>query len=102
MIVGAVSKQPSEFFPLTINFTPDLATGETVVSAVVTSRNAVTGVDSTATICSGAATVATPRVTQKVTAGTNGDKHIITMLATTSASPVNKYEGEIELYLREE
>lgn len=102
MILGSVAKQPSEILPVTIDFTAELATGETVVSAVVTSRNAATGVDSSATILSGGASVATPRVSQKVTAGTSGDKHIITMLATTSASPINKYEGEIELYIREE
>ena len=100
MILGQVSKQPGELFPLTVDYTPELATGETVSSAVVTSRNAATGADSSATILSGAVTVASPKVTQKVTAGTSGDRHIITMLATTSTG--NKYEGEIELHIREE
>ncbi len=100
MIVGQVSKQPGELFPLTIDFSPELATGETVTSAVVTTRDATTGVDTSSTIKSGSHTVASPKVTQKVTAGATGDRHILTIKATTSAG--NVYEGEIELHIREE
>ncbi len=99
MIVGTLIKQPGETFPVTVDFTAELVGAETVATATVTSRNVATGADSTATICSGAVSVVTPKVTQVVHAGTDGDRHYLTFKATTSAG--NVYEHEVDMLIKE-
>ena len=102
MIVGAVPKEPSEQFTISVDFSAELAVGETVISAVVTSRNAATGADSSSTILNGSATITTPKVLQSVRAGADGERHIVTILATTSASPANKWEAEVSISVEED
>lgn len=98
MILGAVTKQPSEIFPITVDFAAELATGETVASGSVTARNASTGADTTSTVLTGSATASGTTLARKVTGGTDGVDHVLTFAATTSAS--NVYEAEVSLLVR--
>lgn len=97
MIIGTITpaKQPNEKIKITIDFTNNVPSGGSVSTAVVTSRNASTGADTTSTIISGSATVVSPNVTQLVHQGTSGDTHIVTFKATMSNAEV--YEDEITL-----
>lgn len=68
------------------DFTSQLAAGETVSTGVVTAT-VYSGTDSSpSSIVSGSATVATPRVSQAITAGTLGVTYFVICTATTSAS----------------
>jgi hypothetical protein len=97
MYMGTVTpaKQPNERIKLSVTFVNNVPSGGSVSSCVVTSRNALTGTDTTSTICTGSATVSTPSVTQDVYQGTSGDTHIVTFKATMSNSEI--YEDEIYL-----
>lgn len=99
MIVGTVVKQPGETFPITIDFTNELESGETVVSATVTSKNVATGADSSG-ILTGIPAVTSPKVSQRVTAGTAGDRHLVQYRATTSLA--NLFEAEVDLRIIED
>lgn len=78
-----LQKKIYEKIPVSIDFSPDLGTGETVSSFVVTCINIATGADSSSTIIL-SSTLATPIVTLVVQAGTTGEKHHIQVLATTN------------------
>jgi hypothetical protein len=101
MIVGNLTKQPFEEFPVSANFAAELADGETITDAVVTAKRQSDGVDTTATILNGTRAIATPLVTQPIKAGASGERHVITMKVTTSATPANKWEVEIIVNVRE-
>lgn len=94
-----VRKQPNEEFPVSIDFGGELALGEFISSAAVTVRNAATGADSGAAIKEGPESIAGPVVTQGIRGGANGERHILTMLATTSLG--NKWEDEISITITE-
>ena len=100
MIIGHLTKQPSEKFPITVTFAAELASSESVSSATVTARNSMTNESSSLIVLSGAVTVNTPNVTQTITGGVNGTRHVLTFKATTSLG--NIYEGEIELLIKED
>ena len=99
MILGQVAKQPGEKFSLTADFVNVLGSGETISTAAVTAKNKATGVDSSATVLTGSATISTPKIIQTVIAGTAGDSHVVQFKATTSAG--NIFEGEVERVVRE-
>lgn len=95
MYMGTVQKQPSERFTFSVDFSDNLFTG-TVASAVITSRNYVTGADTTATIYVAASViVASPFVLFDVWQGTDGQTHIVTIKATMSGGQI--VEDEIWL-----
>jgi hypothetical protein len=96
-VLGSLEKEPAEKFPVTVNFTRDLATGETVSSCVVTARNARTGAATTGAVCSGSAQVVTPNVSQTIFAGTDGDTHILTFTATSSLSNIYEHEVSVDV-----
>ncbi len=99
MIVGYVDKQPAETFPVSVDFTNELVSPETVTGATVTSKRVSDGADTTATICNGAPAVITPIVAQQIRAGADGETHILTFRPTTSAG--NTYEHEVALTIKE-
>ena len=96
-VIGEVTKQPSEIFPIGVDFTPDMESGDTLTTATVTAKNMDTGASSTATVLTGLAGVATSTdiVTQAITGGTDGDWHRVQFKATTTAGRV--YEHEIDV-----
>ena len=86
MIIGTVTPaiQPEERPDITVDCTNTVPAGGSVSTATVTSRNATTGVDTTATIVDGAATIVTPNVTQFIHSMTNGADQILTFHVTYS------------------
>lgn len=98
MILGEITdKQPDETFPITVEFDTELASGETIASAVVTATNMDTGETSTATVLSGSVIVSSPDVTQKVTAGAAGSWHRIEFTATTTNGNVYQHEVDVRV-----
>ena len=100
MALGLVTKEPAEVFPVTVDFKNELAVGETIASADVTSKNELTGTDTTATIVTGAVAINGSQVAQRVQAGASGERHVLQFRITTSAS--NVYEAEVGLVVQEE
>lgn len=93
----AQEKTPSETIRLGADFTSSLLNGEAIIggNVTVTCTNAITGA-SAPSILSGAPSISGNIVTQKVTAGSNGDVYTIKFsTGLTSFSLV--YEAEINL-----
>lgn len=103
MIVGYARKQPSELFPINVDFSNDLTgTGETISSISVSVRNPDTGDDTSATILQGPAVINADQrsVSQTIKSGSDGERHIIRFLAQTNLS--NVYEAEVKLTVIED
>ena len=102
MILGPVTKQPAETFKRYIDFVRRLQTSpaETITTQAVTSKNKLTGTDTTTTMISEAAIVGTKIQARMKAAGVAGDDHIVQMRATTDLG--NIYEDEFELHIRED
>lgn len=94
-----ITKQPSELFPVSMDFAADLAVGETISTPTVTARNEKTGADSSAQVISGTPSVSAGKVIQKVTGGVDGENHIVTFKIVTSLT--NTFEAESRLMIRE-
>lgn len=79
------TKDPSELFPLTFDFS-DALSGEAINSATV-AIEVYSGTDATpANVLSGAATVSGDRVRQNVTGGVDGVEYLIRCTITTAAA----------------
>lgn len=87
-----VQKKTYDKFPVDVHFSHNLVANETVSSAIVTCINTETGVDSSSEIIHSTSTVGTMTVRVVIKAGINGDKHKITVKATTNL--LNIYEKE--------
>ena len=90
-------KQPSEIFPITLDFSRRLATGETISSKTVTAA-IVGGGDATATVIDSSAIDGT-EINITVKAGSDGVEYKITVKITSSAS--NVFEDEITMTVTE-
>jgi hypothetical protein len=101
MLLGTVypPKQPSESFPVGIDFTNDLATGETISSAVTTALRLSDGEDVSAEILTGVELIATPVVAKRVIAGDPGELYRMQITITTSG--LNTYEHEVDIPVEE-
>lgn len=100
----ASRKRVDEDIPLTYDFTNDLPSGVTVSSAAtcvcaVYSKSKTADANPSA-IISGAPTVSSPNVTQKIINGTDGASYFIVFPATGSDG--NLYEGECILLIEDE
>lgn len=93
-----IHKKAYEKFPREIDFTPNLATGETVVSHDLTCVDTATGLSSSTAMID-SSSLATPVVTIIVKGGVTGGKHHIQVLATTSLG--NVYDKDIMLEIVE-
>ena len=91
-------KQPSEIFPISIDFSRRLASGETISSKTVTAIIVSTSADATATVISSSATNGTA-IDITVKAGTTAVVYKITIKITSSAS--NVFEDEITMTVTE-
>ena len=89
-------KQPSEIFPISIDFSRRLASGETISSKTVTA--ATGGADATATVITSSA-INGDSIDITVKAGTDGTVYTITVKVTTSSS--NVFEDEITMTVTE-
>lgn len=83
-MLGPLTKEPDEIFPVDFDFTQDLGAGETIQTAQVTSRNRETDADTTGTFVSGPAGISSPHVSQRVTGGASGENHVLKCVVTTS------------------
>jgi hypothetical protein len=106
MIIGQFVAQPGEQFPISEDFTAelDLEMGEFIATAVATSRNYATGVDTTTTFLvtgpivqiDGGTIVSTLKAAG---GGLPGETHIVTLNASTNFQ--NTYEHEVEVIITE-
>jgi len=99
MILGTVTKQPAESFKRFIDFARRLQTTESVTGVTVTSKNQVTGADTTTAIISAPAINGT-KGEARLSAGVTGDSHVVQIRVTTSLG--NTLEDELLLLIREE
>jgi hypothetical protein len=102
MIVGQMVKEPGEEITVGIDFTMDLdlVAVETVDSAVVTSKNYATLVDTSASFLSlSAPEIDTPIVSKRCRGGAHGETHLVQIQATTNLG--NVYEHEVEVIVAE-
>jgi hypothetical protein len=98
MLVGIVypPKQSTESFVVGIDFTPELAAGETISARTVTSRRRNDDTDSSATFLSGSpGGNPGPTCTIRVQAGAHGETHRVQMQVTTSLN--NTFENELDV-----
>jgi hypothetical protein len=98
-MIGTVTKQPNENFPISVDFTRRLKSPETLNAVAITSRKVADGSDSNALLSGATFTGAIAQV-RLIAGGTTGDDHIVQFRVTTSTG--NVYEAEIGLALREE
>lgn len=94
-VLGEVTKQPGEIFPIGVDFTADIETGDTIASATVTAKNMDTGASSSVLAGLAGVAAATDIVTQTITGGADGDWHRVQFKATTAAG--RTYEHEIDV-----
>ena len=101
MLLGTVwpPKQPTENFPVGIDFADDLAVGETIATSVTTAKRLSDGTDVSATVLSGIDVVAGTIVEHRVIGGTTGELYRIQIRITTSGS--NTFEHEVDLPVEE-
>ena len=90
--MDSFTKQSSEQFTITIDFSNRLGTGETISSYTLGAVNNSTSEDVESTIIN-SDTKDTTKVYINVKDGTNGTTYKLTILVTTSAS--NKYEKDL-------
>jgi len=102
MIVGTIVKQLAERFPVAIDFTRRIQTGETLASATVTAVLKASGADATTTVLEGAAGFAAGLVTRmlKVTAGNDGVDYVLAFQGVTAPGG-HILEDELLLQVRE-
>ena len=102
MILGPVTKQPAETFKRYIDFARRLQTSpaEAISDKTVTSKNKLTGDDTTSTMISEPAINGTKIEARLKAAGVAGEDHIVQMRATTDLG--NILEDEFELHIRED
>jgi hypothetical protein len=81
-------KQPAEKFTISVDFSGRLAPAETISTVSATSKNEVTGADTTGILLTGAAVFLGGVVSQKIQGGTDGDKHLVTFQANTTLSNI--------------
>lgn len=91
------SKQPNEIFPVSMDFSNSLDTGETISSKSVIAYNATNEVVTSTIVAASSIVDNTVKVTVKD--GTSGTRYKITIRITTSNS--NIYEEDIFMYVKE-
>jgi hypothetical protein len=95
MIIELVAKSANEIAPHTVDLTKILAAGETIATAIVTSRDGATGVDTSSAFLVGDAIVLSPYVTKTFQNGAGGKTHVVTYAIVTSLG--NHYDPELEV-----
>lgn len=95
--LGTFNKQPAEVVPLTIDFGSEMATGETLASAV--SRGILQNGVVDNTILQGSPQITGNKATQIVKAGSSGVTYTLEITATTNLGSV--YQMEITVPVAE-
>ena len=97
---GTFTKQPSEAFNITVDFSERLETGEAIAS-VATSAVKVSDSSTVTSTVLGTATSASGIVTLPVKAGTSGEDYKIRVVATTDATTPAIHEADVLMRVRE-
>ncbi|MGH2628625.1 MAG: DnaT-like ssDNA-binding protein [Anaerolineales bacterium] len=98
-VIRDVEKHPSEEMGLIADFTDVLGASETVTSAVVTATDSA-GLDASATLLNGAAQVVSPKVTQPIKAGADGEDYTVLIRGITNATPAAKWDQRFLVKVR--
>ena len=96
--MSAFTKQPSEIFTVSMDFSRRLQNSETIASKVVSAIITTTLADATATVID-SSTINGTDIDVKVKAGTTGLAYKITITITTSTG--NVFEDEITMTVTE-
>lgn len=96
--MDTIIKQPAETFSVTVDFTPRMASGEALTSAVVTAIKMSDGSDASSSVIT-SSSVSTPNVSIRIKAGTAGEDYKVTVRATTTTTEV--YEKDFLIQVRE-
>lgn len=113
MIAGRYPKQPYELVPLSVDFVRELIRdNDTIATMQVTARNADTGADTGPAIFDGSPLLGDSllvkdgvpirtgtRVIQRVKAGVNGERHVLSFRVVTALGL--KWEGDLYLVIEE-
>jgi hypothetical protein len=100
MNVGTVLKDPTEEFPISVDFAAELDDGETVLTPTVLATLKTSGAPAPE-VLEGPPAVLLPAATaigQKVTGGTDGTTYVLAYMATTTAG--NIYTGKVALTVK--
>ncbi len=97
--VFSLEKQPAEKLTIGVDFANDLASGETISSAVVSAIDLSDGSDASAIVLTGLSGISTSVVSHTAKAGTDGKRYKITFRATTDAPHI--FEADVIMTVRE-
>lgn len=103
MIVGQIPKRPGEEFPLTEDFSGDLAPGERVASVEMAAIDLSTMAAITSGVLVGIHAIddTGTQVSQMVKNGDHGLHYLVRFTATTDSTPPAVYVHEIEVMVSE-
>ncbi len=98
----SIEKQPSEEFPIGVDFAKDLTASETISTAVVTAIDLSDDSDASSIVLDGSAQIqdgdqTSSKIVQKIKAGTDGERYKITFKATTSDLNIFEADGTMEV-----
>jgi len=79
---NSFTKQPTEQYPIAIEFANHLPINTSLNSVLVTAKNSDTSADTTGTVISGLGSVVGTQAKVVVTGGTDGERHTITFTVT--------------------
>jgi hypothetical protein len=88
-------KQPSETYPVEINFAGDLVPGETIVGSTTTAKKMSDGSNASSDVLSGGDVVDGTWVKKRLIGGVPGERYRVQMKITTSGN--NSYEHEADV-----
>jgi len=96
-------KQPSEIYPIAMEFSGLLPEGASLASGVVSALDTLTGLDATATVLhSSAAVIDGTQVQAVVQAGTNGTPYKLTFrVSLTPGSPTSVLEEDLLMFVQD-
>jgi hypothetical protein len=99
MLIGSTwpPKQPTETWVVEADFVNELAEGETIASAEVTSILRNTGADSTDNFLTGTPGIAGSKVSMRTVGGAVGDTHRLQFTIHTAAPFSNIIQHEIDV-----
>lgn len=101
MAISTHYKQPGELYPLGVDLAAKIPGGATISSAVVTATGE-DGSNQTSTVVDGSASVNGTVVTQRIKAGTAGQRYDLKLVATLAGGGGQNIEHDIALFVRED
>lgn len=100
MPINTHYKQPSETYPIAVDFAGKLPAGTAILSGTCTARNEA-GTDASAEVLDGPCVVDGDMLLQKLAGGTSGQRYDLTFQATLTPGSY-LLEEDVALFVREE